>query len=411
MMFAMRIVTFWATLVVAAGLAGTAAADPTLTPITNRDYALDMWSSIPFGDATAVSMGGANVAKAYGSSGSLDNPAAAAISKATDDVWGFDYHIDYTNGSLSTDYGNAGINYGALGVTQPDTRTQQLTLGGSLRVYDWGAAISGTVRSMRISDAAQPGGGDSQVYAETLLLKGALAHFFAGPDVSFGAAAQLAVFNLQTDCAGPQCGTLFTVAGWGAQAGLTWLPHMQSFRLAAVLSTGITGNDVTGGTCTDPNNCDGFILPETVVVPATATLGWAYRFGPTEWNKHVEGSFRDEMALTVALDAVVTAPVDNAYGLDAFGIKYLERSDEHFGFSPRGGLEWEMLPGRFRIRGGSYWEPSRFDGVDGRLHGTFGAELRVFEVNVWGPRRGRITLTGDLARDYSNLGISIGLWH
>ncbi len=78
--------------------------------------------------------------------------------------------------------------------------------------------------------------------------------------------------------------------------------------------------------------------------------------------------------------------------------------------SPRGGFDWEMIPGRFRLRGGSYWEPSRYDGVDGRVHGTFGLELRVFEVDIWGLRRGRITLTGDLARDYSNLGLSVGLW-
>jgi hypothetical protein len=49
--------------------------------------------------------------------------------------------------------------------------------------------------------------------------------------------------------------------------------------------------------------------------------------------------------------------------------------------------------------------------VSGRLHGTFGIEVRAFEANVWGRRRGRVTLTGDIAERYRNLGVSIGFWH
>ncbi|MGE5182384.1 MAG: hypothetical protein ACM31C_10000, partial [Acidobacteriota bacterium] len=66
---------------------------------------------------------------------------------------------------------------------------------------------------------------------------------------------------------------------------------------------------------------------------------------------------------------------------------------------------------RLRVRGGSYWEPGRFEGVSGRLHGTFGIEVRVFEFHAWGRRRGRITLTEDAAAGYNNVGLSIGFWH
>jgi hypothetical protein len=407
MMIEMRITTSIAVPVGLVVLAGTAAAGPMLTPIVDRDYALDMWSSIPFGDSAAIATGGANVARAVGSSGALDNPAASAIRKATDDVWGVDYHIDYLNGSLSSDYGNAGIDYAGIGKSQPDQTSQQLTLGGALRVYNWGMALSATARSMNLG-AASDGG---NIYAESVLFKGSLAHFFEGPDISIGIGVQAAVFNMQVDCEGPQCGDLFTVGGYGVQLGMTWIPHFQSFRVGAVLSDGISNDDIAGGSCTDPNSCEGYILPEKIAVPATVNAGIAYRFGPSPWNEQVPTAFRDEMSLTLEFDVLTNASVANAYGLDAFAVGYLERSDEHYGVSPRGGFEWEMVPGRFRLRGGTYWEPSRFDGVDGRVHGTFGLELRVFEVNVWGLRRGRITLTGDLARDYSNLGISIGLWH
>jgi hypothetical protein len=64
-----------------------------------------------------------------------------------------------------------------------------------------------------------------------------------------------------------------------------------------------------------------------------------------------------------------------------------------------------------RVRAGSYWEPGRFDGVPGRVHGPFSAEVRVGEVYIWGYRRGCLGVTGDFATRYRNVGLSIGLWH
>jgi hypothetical protein len=109
---------------------------------------------------------------------------------------------------------------------------------------------------------------------------------------------------------------------------------------------------------------------------------------------------------------VVTGPSENAYGLESFGNHVLQRSGRHTSVSLRGGLEYEWLPGRLRLRGGSYWEPGRFVGVPGRLHVTFGLEVRVFQFGLWGKqRRGRVSLTSDVAERYTNGGISIGFWH
>ena len=109
--------------------------------------------------------------------------------------------------------------------------------------------------------------------------------------------------------------------------------------------------------------------------------------------------------MTFAADLVITGPSANAYGLDAFGAARARSAPAGTSsWSLRGGAEYEWLPGRLRLRGGSYWEPGRFEGVSGRLHGTFGIEVRVFEFDVWGLRRGRITLTGDVASRYQNVG-------
>ena len=193
------------------------------------------------------------------------------------------------------------------------------------------------------------------------------------------------------------------------------MPTHQSFRLGANAQTGLRGGNVvtstTSATCPSPDNCDGYILPDQVVAPWQIAAGVAYRVADTPWNQLVKHTFRDEQAIVVAADLVVTGSTTASYGLDAFGIHELQRELEHPAFSARLGAEWECLPGRLRVRAGSYWEPGVFDGVGGRVHATFGIDVRVFEEDVWGLRRGRIALTGDIAGQYRNVGSRIGFWH
>ncbi|HEY9595505.1 MAG TPA: hypothetical protein VHE79_13585, partial [Spirochaetia bacterium] len=203
---------------------------------------------------------------------------------------------------------------------------------------------------------------------------------------------------------------LFSITAPGLEAGATWVPELRSYRFGAQLATGISGGKVDVEGC-DPMSCMGYILPDRVVAPWRAAVGAAYRMAPTAWNQQVAGDFRDERALTVVADVVVAGSDDDAFGLEAFGEHQLQRTGEHPSFSARGGAEYEWLPGRLRVRAGSYWEPGRFEGVGGRVHATFGTEVRVFDFHAWGHRRGRITVTGDLASRYQNLSLSVGFWH
>jgi len=378
-----------------------AAANPA---IVDRNYGIDLYEGVALGNSATVAMGGASAANAFGTSGTLVNPSAPAVRRTTDtDRWSWDYHLDYLNASLSKDYDNNGVVSDRSGLAA-------FTAGLGGRWQNWGAAVTASAQNAPIADAmVAVAGGTYTMSATTLRLKVAVAKWFPQIDTAIGVAANTGQLTVQADCSGPTC-NLFQLSGEGLEAGATWIPRMQDFRIGAALASRVIGGNVTTQNC-DPNNCAGYILPDEVVSGWRLVAGGAYRWAPERWNQLVGGTFRDERSVTVVSDIVVTGSAPHGYGLEAFGQHELQRSGKNVDYSLRGGVEYEWLPGRLRVRGGSYWEPGRFEGVGGRLHGTFGIEVRVLEFHAWGRRRGRITLTGDVADRYQNLGISIGFWH
>jgi hypothetical protein len=242
--------------------------------------------------------------------------------------------------------------------------------------------------------------------AEAARVKAVAARWIPRLDLALGAGVQSISFELSPR-AGPE---LFGITGAGLVAGATWLPRMERFRAGVAVESPILGGQVSAAAC-DPENCQGYKLPREVESPGRLLAGLAYRWAATAWNQRVPGTFRDERALTAAADLVVTGPSERGHGLEAFGMRELQRSGRATVTSIRAGAELEWLPGRLRVRAGSYWEPARFDGVRGRIHGTVGADLRALEFYLFGLRRGRLSATADVAARYRNLALSIGFWH
>ena len=86
-------------------------------------------------------------------------------------------------------------------------------------------------------------------------------------------------------------------------------------------------------------------------------------------------------------------------------------------FSPRLGIESEVVPEWLKLRGGTYVEPTRFSHEDARarLHGTLGFDLKVFPWTVFGlfheGTEWRVGGSLDAAVRYLGWGVSIGVWH
>ncbi len=383
--------------------ASVAAAEPPTSPITDSNYAIELYDGVAYGNAAVVGMGGATVALAIGTSGTLFNPSAAAVKPTTDtDYWSWDYHIDAIAGS-STDYDNNGF-------TSTYAQNVVGTLGIGARYGEWAIAATGTWQDRPI---VTPDPMEADLQATTYRFQLGVARWVQRLDTAIGVTLKSGMFSLVGDCiedTGDCPTTLFSVSGGGIEVGATWIPREHSVRVGAAASSPIKGGNFEP--CDDPVACAGWILPEGVVSAFRLATGVAYRFAGTDWNQLVGGHFRDERSVTVASDLVITGPADNGYGLESFGNQVLQRSGRHTNISTRVGVEWEWLPGRLRLRAGSYWEPGRFVGVPGRLHGTLGVEVRVFQFHLLGkPRRGRITITSDVANRYANGGLSVGFWH
>lgn len=376
----------------AAGIVAAAAPARADGPITDRDYAIDFYEGVAIGNTAWVGMGGAGAALIVGTAGALINPSAPAVRQTTDtDTWSWDYHFDYLTGQYSSDYDNNGV------IAPEGGGAQLITAGIGGRYGNWATAITVSGQTAPIADA--------DLDADALRARFMIAKWFPSRDIAVGLGFQNVTFQV-----GPPVGqALFTINGTGLISGITYVPRHRNFRIGGGIESHIVGAQVTS-TC-DPNDCMGYILPTNVVSAARTIVGVAYRFAETDWNQLVGGIFRDEPSLTLTADVLVTGSADNAYGIEAFGMRMLQRSGSKPAVSVRAGVEWEGLPGRLRLRAGGYWEPERFDDQAGRIHVTFGTELRVFEFRLWGRRRGRLSFTGDIARRYRNVVASIGFWH
>jgi hypothetical protein len=266
----------------------------------------------------------------------------------------------------------------------------------------WGTAVTVTAQ---VRDFSLPSGTRASLSAAMGRLT--LARSFAEGEWVAGASLLVGGFTLKLPSSGID---LVNVANWSVEAGALWQPREQNVRVGVSFRPSIQAR--LDGTACDPNNCLGYILPERVEFPWTASAGIAMRWGGTPWNQTIASDFRDEKSTILAADLIVTGPVANGDGLDAFLEKQMQRSGQTASASLRVGAEHEWIPGRLRVRAGAYWEPTRFDDVSGRLHATAGLDVRLWSFSLWGtPYRLRASLAGDGARRYGSSVLSLGFWH
>lgn len=368
--------------------------------VVDRDYALDLYSGNAIGSNEIVSMGGAAVAVARGSAGMTVNPAAPAIRSQTSmRRWDWDVHFDALGNVAGNDFDNNGVEDEASGIRP------QLTFGAVGIVGTWALGIAYSSVS---TEADSPTG--SELLASGTAVQLHLAKTLFDNQLIVGGGFRGSTFSVEegdTD--------LFALGATAIEAGVVWAPKNKSYRLGAAGSFPATGQTVEVDQC-DPMNCAGLILPERFEVPWSAAVGVGWRRAPIRWNSKVSTRFIDQKDLTLALDVRVTGSVRDGHGIGQFAKGRLQRSGDRLAISGRAGAEYTWIPARLRIRGGAYWEPSRFRDpmggtVSGRAHVTAGADVRIFSFHFFRWYRVRLSFTFDGADKYVNSGLSIGFWH
>lgn len=359
---------------------------------------LDLQQSTVVGSPRIVGMGGTVSAVAEDMTGILATPAAMAFRPpGAVGSWDWDFYFDTLIAARDSDLGNSGLPAGA---DRPITAA-----AGGVCIYlgEWGIGLTGAGVSYGLPPPAA-GGTPTTLSSEGSQL--AVGRAVLGGQLGLGASIAAADFAIKQGDT-----TLFDMTGGTLAAGVlvrpTALPWRAglSARLPAITSA-VTNN------CADPTTCNGVTPPARGESPWEVGVGFAWRFGQAIWNVPAPVLFRDERALVLAADVAIVGRVADGISVPGVASQMTQPSGRSVTASARLGAESEILPGRLRVRAGGYWEPERIEGRGGRLHGTTGAEFRLFRFAFWEKeRRVRLALAADLAQRYQNIALSIGFWH
>ena len=357
-------------------------------PITNNNYNLDVRQGPVMGSARQVALGGAYIGVAEGITALNSNPAGVAfrLDRSTEK---FDW--DWTvglNDLKSNDFDNNGV-------SPPDYKTHRIRSLGLMGQYGpWGIGVLNNAEILSLEGLNSD---DEYVLSVTSL---ALGRQFLDRELTVGGGLRATMTKLQNQ---PFDATLGKISGTGWDIGAVWNPERGPFRLGAAYSSSISSNQALNNTSGIPVTVNGLIVPNQVILPATLGMGIYYGVDSAPfWKDH---------KWMVASDLLFTAASENAVGVESVLAQKLQPIGTHTTTSVRIGSELETMPGRLRLRLGTYYEPSNFEGVSSRTHLTGGFETRLFHTSYLGEYDWGLTLTADYARDYLGLFVALGFWY
>ena len=358
-------------------------------PIVDNNYNLDLRQGPILGSARQVALGGAYIGVAEGITSLNSNPAGVAF-RLERSTTKFDW--DWTaglNDLTSKDFDNNGQ-------SPPDYKDHHIRSLGLMGQYGpWGVGVLNNAEILALNG---PDGKQNEYVLSVTSL--ALGRQFLDRELTMGVGLRATTSKVRTKTFDTTLGKL---SGIGWDVGGVWNPERGPFRLGAVYSSSIRSNQSLDNTGGGPVTVNGLIIPQQVILPATFGVGVSYAFDSAPfWKNH---------KLLVASDLLFTAPSENAVGVESVLAQTIQPVGTDRTTSVRLGAELETLPGRLRLRLGSYYEPSNYEGVSSRMHLTGGFEVRIFHSSILGEHDWSFTTTVDSARDYVNVFLSLGFWY
>ncbi|ADO68934.1 hypothetical protein [Stigmatella aurantiaca] len=413
-----RMPSLWCLAVLATAFAAEAQDEPTPEPpVEPRPERLYLNSGVLMGSTRMVAMGGAFAGIAEGTAGFASNLAALAHrAPGLERDWDVGVTFSLLDVPISNrrrqDLDNDGL-------ADEAPRSRQYLLGLLLQYKKFG--LGTFLRTRTVSYCATPEC-RSEDYIRVSVTHSALAGALAfGQDdfiVSLGLYAGQATLS--------QGKQDWRYGGTGLSLDMLFRPHGRPYRIGIAVRPEVVGNwqqaegqqPVLGGRP----------IYSGVVSPAVLSLGASRRFGEgAERYNRLAPSARRQLLEDGELNMPPDEPLDVPSGsLLVSGqvdfISSVERSvalrsvasfdtqPESVGsallIQPRVGAEHDTWPGRVRTRLGLFVEPSPFEDQAPRPHLTGGFE--VFLFRYW--QDWSFSGSFDLARRYTNVGLSIGFW-
>ncbi|MBB6096209.1 hypothetical protein HNQ60_005131 [Povalibacter uvarum] len=357
-------------------------------PIVDNNYNLDLRQGPVMGSSRQVALGGAYIGVAEGIASLNSNPAGVAF-RLERSTTRFDW--DWTAGLTNLDSKDFDNN----GVTPPDYKSHRIRSLGLMGQYGpWGL---GVLNNAEIIALENPDDDDSEYVLSVTSLR--LGRQFLDRELTIGVGLHATTSKLRTETLDATLGQL---SGVGWDVGALWNPERGPWRFGASFSSSILTDELDNPGDT-PVTVNGLVVPHQVILPATFGMGASYAVESAPfWKDH---------KWLVSGDLLYTESSDNAVGVESVLAQRIQPVGTHDTISVRVGSELEAIPGRLRLRLGSYYEPSNYEGVSSRTHVTGGFEVRLFHTSLWGEYDWSLTATVDSARDYLNVLVSIGFWY
>lgn len=372
------------------------------------------------GSARVVALGGAYVGIAEGAAGFPSNLAALAHrGPALEKDWDLGFTLSwldlpFTNGR-KRDLDNDG---------RPDESedSRNLLAGVLLQYKRFGMGFA--LRNAGVSYCATAGCAEQSERIRVSLTQSVLAGAVAfGQDdfiLALGLYAAQASFRVSSG------GEDLRYGDTGVAVDMLYRPHGRAYRVGVTVRPEVVAdwNPREGQSPV----LAGRTLFEAVVSPAVLSLGASWRLGEgSERYNRLSPAARRQLviegdALPVPAEEardlpagrwLISAQVDLISGVDnAVPVRTFAATAEPetvgrgAEFAPRLGVEHDTVPGMIRLRAGVYAEQSPFEGRPPRPHVTGGFE--VFVLRYWDDWA--MTASFDLARRYTNVGLSVGFW-
>jgi hypothetical protein len=407
-----RALTGAAAFVMAGSVAGSALAQEQAQPTT-----FDPGHGPITGSTRYVGMGGAFVAIADDTEGVAINPAADAVRLPYSwHDFDFGFGLDVSIGAWLPK--NDIYNQGSSNSGKSSAFFGSLAAVVNYKHLGFGLAAEAQRNAATREDDTQ-GITPTSLSANFGIVHASVAYGYLDGQLLVGAGPRMVGTSL-----GGSSG-LFSAAGVGYEAGFIVKPIATQYRLAAAVKSPIDA--------TVPGTSN------TVHVPWELAFGVAYQFGARPLNprfiseehvaRRMSGSDDPSDAeLEAAEDdlferyqrrqrfyLLVSSQLSVVQGASQLGVAQDDAGRTPPVFSPRLGLESEVIPHILKLRAGSYYEPARMDDTTGRVHGTGGFDVRLFEWNVFGLIKRfdywKLSVGADAARSYLNTSFTIGFWH